>query len=280
MSKPAFTLCMNTSTLRCGGASIEQIIAATASAGFTAIEPWVRELDGWCESGQTLQQFRAVCSDAGLQIANLIGFFEWAADEPERRKAGFEEARRNFAQAQELGCPFVAAPPFGMTAVADADLLAFAERYAALVDLAAEFGVIPLLEYWGHSQALGRLGEALLVLAECDRPQARLLADTFHTYKGSGTLSGFRLLGPRSLGLLHINDYPATPSRPEIRDAARVYPGDGIAPLQEVLSDLCAAGWHGVLSLELFNEGYWQSDPATVARTGMEKLRAMLTGIG
>jgi len=279
MSKLPFALCMNTSTLRCHNAGIEEIVAATAGAGFTGIEPWVRELDAWCASGKTLAQFRALCHDSGLQIVNLIGFFEWAAEDPKRRQAGFEEARRNFAQAQELGCPYVAAPPFGMTTAAGADLLAFAERYAALVDLGAQFGVVPLLEYWGHSQALGRLGEALLVLAECDRPQARLLADTFHTYKGSGTLSGFRLLGPRSLGLLHINDYPATPPRQDITDAARVYPGDGVAPLRQVLQDLAAAGWEGMLSLELFNEAYWQQDPGTVARTGMEKLRAVLEGV-
>lgn len=279
MSKLPFGLCMNTSTLRGCGAAMEQIVAATAEAGFHGIEPWVRELDAWCESGKSLADFRALCTDAGLQIVNLIGFFEWAADDEDRRRAGFEEARRNFAQARELGCPYVAAPPFGMTTAVGADLLAFAQRYAALVDLGAEFDVVPLLEYWGHSQALGRLGEALLVLAECDRPQARLLADTFHTYKGSGSLSGLRLLGPRSLGLLHINDYPAAPPREEIKDAARVYPGDGVAPLREVLGDLAAAGWEGMLSLELFNEAYWQQDPATVARTGMEKLQAVLARV-
>jgi sugar phosphate isomerase/epimerase len=123
---------------------------------------------------------------------------------------------------------------------------------------------------------LGHLGEALLVLGECNRGEARLLADIFHTYKSSGHLDGFRLLGPSSLGLVHINDYPADPARESIRDGDRVYPGDGIAPLAHVLRGLAAAGYDGMLSLELFNESYWARDALSVARTGMEKLRAVV----
>jgi sugar phosphate isomerase/epimerase len=72
----------------------------------------------------------------------------------------------------------------------------------------------------------------------------------------------------------HLNDYPATPPRETIRDADRVYPGDGVAPLPAMLKSLLATGFRGFLSLELFNPTYWQQDALTVARTGLEKMRA------
>jgi 2-keto-myo-inositol isomerase len=271
-----FGLCLNTSTIRCGELTLEEKIDVTASAGYDGIEPWIRELDAYQSEGGRLGDLAQRTDDAGLKVANLIGFFDWAVEDDAQRREGFEEARRCFHTAQELACPFVAAPPYGATEVRGLDLFPIAERYAELVDVGREFGVVPLLEYWGHSHTLGHLGEALLVLSECNRTEARLLADIFHTYKGSGHLDGFRLLGAASLGLLHINDYPADPPRESIRDGDRVYPADGVAPLPDVLRGLAAAGYCGMLSLELFSESYWAQDALTVARTGMAKLRAVV----
>ena len=58
-----------------------------------------------------------------------------------------------------------------------------------------------------------------------------------------------------------LNDYPAEPPRERITDAFRVYPGDGIAPLTEMLRHLRAIGFRGFLSLELFNDRYWHRPP-------------------
>ena len=41
-----------------------------------------------------------------------------------------------------------------------------------------------------------------------------------------------------------------------IADADRVYPGDGVAPIKQILRDLRAIGFRGMLSLELFNREY------------------------
>ena len=71
-----------------------------------------------------------------------------------------------------------------------------------------------------------------------------------------------------------MNDYPAAPPREQITDAARVYPGEGVAPLDLVLGQLREIGFNGVLSLELFNPAYWKQDAFTVAKTGLEKMKA------
>jgi sugar phosphate isomerase/epimerase len=73
-----------------------------------------------------------------------------------------------------------------------------------------------------------------------------------------------------------MNDYPAMPGRADIRDEHRVYPGDGVAPLADILRDLRRIGFRGTLSLELFNRTYWRQDAFEVARTGLEKMRAVV----
>ena len=73
-----------------------------------------------------------------------------------------------------------------------------------------------------------------------------------------------------ALPVIHMNDYPAQPLPEEIDDSFRVYPGDGVAPLGEILRTLQATGGRNVLSLELFNHEYWKRDAVTIARTGFE----------
>ena len=51
-------------------------------------------------------------------------------------------------------------------------------------------------------------------------------------------------------------------------------PGDGIAPITQILRDLCAAGNRAILSLELFNPDYWKQDPLAVAKIGLAKMKA------
>ena len=53
-------------------------------------------------------------------------------------------------------------------------------------------------------------------------------------------------------------------------------PGDGIAPLTSILRDMCETGYRGALSLELFNREYWKQDALTVAKTGLQKIRAVV----
>jgi sugar phosphate isomerase/epimerase len=137
-------------------------------------------------------------------------------------------------------------------------------------------GVVPQVELWGFSKALGRLGEVALVAIESGHPRACILADVYHLYKGGSDFGSIRLLNGAAMHVLHCNDYPAKPPREEITDAYRIYPGDGIAPLKSLFRDLRASGFRGMLSLELFNKEYWMQDGLTVARTGLEKMRAVV----
>lgn len=267
-----FTYCLNTSTIRSNSGTILDAIDIAADAGWDGIEPWVKELDDWVAGGGTLEQVRARAEERGLAIVNLIGFPEWAVPEDDRRAKGLEEAARCFRMARSLGCPRVAAPPFGIHD-RQVDLMPVARRFAAVVDLAAESNVTPILEYWGVARTLGTTGEALLVAAECGRAGVQILADVFHMYKGSGHHLGFEHIGAGRLGLVHVNDYPATPDRAQVQDADRVYPGDGQAPWPEILTALDRIGYDGILSLELFNESYWARGPAAVAQEGLEKLK-------
>jgi sugar phosphate isomerase/epimerase len=273
MNPDTFGYCLNTSTIDGQKLGIVAAIEIAARAGYQGIEPWIRDLDRFVQEGGRLDDLAKRIRDHGMSVESVIGFFEWIVDDDVRRRQGLEEARRNMEMVRQLGGRRIAAPPFGAKEQTDLDLLKAAGRYQTLLELGDQFGVVPQAEVWGHSRTLGRLGEAALVAIESRHPSACILADVYHLYKGGSDNTGLRLLSATSMHLMHFNDYPAQPPRAEITDAHRVFPGDGIAPLTDILRHLRDIGFRGVLSLELFNRDYWQQDPLEVARTGLEKMR-------
>jgi sugar phosphate isomerase/epimerase len=266
---------LNTSTIRGQKLTVVQEAELAAKAGFHGLEPWIRELDEHVRAGQSFDDLGNRLRDLGLSVESAIGFFEWAVDDEPRRKKALEEARRNMEMVRRIGGKRLAAPPAGATDRA-VDLKRVAERYHALLELGDRMGIMPQVEVWGFSRTLGTLGEASMVAIEADHPSACILADIYHLYKGGSGFNGLKLLGKDAMHVLHVNDYPAEPPRAKISDADRVYPGDGIAPLKQVFRDLFTIGFRGMLSIELFNRTYWSQDAATVLKTGLDKLRAVV----
>jgi sugar phosphate isomerase/epimerase len=285
--KPTFKYCLNTSTVRdAEGKSrpLPELIDIARKAGYDAIEPWIQEIDAYLKAGGTLKELRKRFEDAGLAVPDVIGFAEWIVEDEARRKKGLEAAKRDMGWAAEIGCPRIAAPPVGATGGASKrddpkftqpviDLVAAADRYRALLEIGKAVNVTPVVEIWGFSKTLRRLGEALCVAAESGDGKACILPDVYHLYKGGSDFTGLGLIVGNAIGIFHVNDYPKI-ARDKITDADRVYPGDGIAPLKDVFAALRAMNYSGFVSLELFNRGYWKQDPHEVAKTGLAKTQA------
>lgn len=269
-----FRYCFNTSTIRGQNLGLVEEVDIIARAGYQGIEPWIRELDDYTKAGGKLPDLSKRLHDVGLAVEGAIGFFDWIVDDEERRAKALEEARRNMEMVAAIGGTRLAAPPTGATDIVGFDLGKAAERYGKLVELGQKMGVTPLVEVWGFSKTLGKLGEAAQVTIDCGQPGAGILADVYHLYKGGSQIAGLKQLSGTAIQVFHFNDYPANPPRAEINDAQRVFPGDGVAPLGEILRSLRDIGYRGPLSLELFNREYWNQDALLVARTGLDKMRA------
>jgi sugar phosphate isomerase/epimerase len=270
---PRVQFSLNMSTIRGQKLSVPDQVEVAAKAGYDAIEPWIGELRQYQQTGGSLPDLRKRIADCGLKVPSAIGFAEWIVNDDKRRAAGLEQARKDMDLVAAIGGTHIAAPPAGATKETNLNLFAAAERFRALIDLGVDRGVLPQLEVWGFSTTLSKLGETMLVATESRHEKACVLLDVYHLYKGGSEFHGLRLLAGAAMNCFHLNDYPATPPRDSIKDADRVYPGDGVAPLTTMIRGLLASGFRGTFSLELFNPSYWQQDALTVARTGLEKMR-------
>lgn len=274
-----FRFCLNTATIRGQKLGIVKEVEVAAKAGYDALEPWIDSLQEFVDHGGSLKDLRQRLIDGGLTVESAIGFPEWLAEDEARRAKGMERAKREMDLVAQIGGKRFAAPPAGATGLPKLDPLQAAERYRSLLEVGTQIGIVPQLELWGSSQNLNRLGECVWVAMETGHPQACVLADVFHLYKGGSDFHGIRLLGPETVQVLHVNDYPAEPPRQKIDDSYRVFPGDGVAPVRELLRILHQTGGQKVLSLELFNRKYWAEDPLEVAKAGLAKMRAVTEGI-
>lgn len=269
-----FRYCFNTATIMGQKLPLDREVEIAAQAGYQAIEPWVRKIDEFANSGKSLDDLRKRIADLGLVVPSAIGFADWINDDDSKRSAGLAQMKRDMERVARIGGLRIAAPPVGAYNVSGMDLLRVAERYRQLLELGRQMGVVPQLELWGGSKTLRRLGEVAFVLAETPHPDACTVLDAFHIYRGGSDFAGLRHFNGRLMHVFHMNDYPAEPPREKISDQYRVFPGDGVAPTSDILRYLHEAGFQGFLSLELFNPQYFKQDPLEVARAGLEKMKS------
>ncbi|MEP0713564.1 sugar phosphate isomerase/epimerase family protein [Algoriphagus sp.] len=261
---------LNTSTLRGQKLTLPQLIEVSAKAGYDGIELWISELEAYLQTGKSLTSLKKHFRDAGISPFNAIGFAPWMAQDVEKSKAGFEQMEKEMGMLAEIGCTRIAAPAIGATD--PVDLLAAGEQYARLLALGRKTGVMPQLEFWGAFPPFHQLGQCLATAAAANDPDARLLPDVYHLFRGASGFEGLKLVNGNAIEVFHMNDFTSKP-RLEQKDSDRVYPGDGIGPMKEIAAILKAMGGNKILSLELFNETYWAQDAQEVANTGLKKMK-------
>lgn len=259
-------LALNTATIK--PASLEEKVEATREAGFEGIGLWREEVE---RAGP--KRVKSLLEGAGLIPVEICAVpLTWTFAEDE---APFEEARKVFELSAEIGCELVVAP----ADIREGPIERAFENYAKLCDLAAEFGVIPALEFLGGARAIEDVASARKVVEGAGRPNGKVLVDTFHFHKGGSSLADLRALPGELVGLVHVNDVPSLPHH-LLQDRHRVMPGEGSLDLPGFLSALKETGYDGFLSLELFNEDYWRAGPVEVAKRGAESLRRLLRAPG
>ena len=272
-AKHNFSFCLNTSTIRGQNVGLLGEIEMAAKAGYNGIEIWVSTLEAFITTGGNLLDVKKKSEDLGIVIESAISFPKWIVDDDNTRAKALVQAKKEMEMLAEIGCKRIAAPPVGATDSPGLDLNMAAKRYKKLLKIGDETGVIPQLELWGFSANLHLFGEVLYVAAESGHPRACILPDVYHIYKGGSDFNSLKLLNGSSIHMFHINDYPADPPRKTISDKDRIYPGDGVAPLNQIIIDLNNKNSPIMLSLELFNQDYWKQDALAVARTGLNKMK-------
>ena len=271
-----FRISLNVSTIRTYKLPVDRQIDVCGAAGFDGIELWMSDIQAYRSNGGKLSDLAVKLKDNRLLLENIIGFASWAADDPNKREEGIQQMQREMEITATLGGKYIAAP---MTAISQFDrtrLDEYAQRYLRIIEAGKDMGITPLLEIWGSS-TFSKLADAVFIAIATGHTDANLLLDFYHLYRGDNSFDSLNMIDVARLPVFHINDYPATPPREQLKDSDRVYPGDGICPFDSIIPLLYKGGYRGGFSVELFNEGYCRGNTVEqVLATTLEKTRAVL----
>lgn len=267
-------IALNTATILHFNLPLTEQITLAHAAGFRNLEIWFRDLDRSLAEGVTLPEIRSRLDDLGMRIVGGINFFQWSSPDEAVRQKALGEMRVGMEQMKCLGCTRFAAAPAGVHARSDVSLAELADRYRELLRMGDEFGVYPQLEIWGGGQTLSRLSDAVWIAAETGHPKASLLLDVYHLYRGGNEYASLLQLNGSQMTNFHWNDWPAGIEREQLRDADRVFPGDGVAPFGFIRPTLKQIGFQGTFSLEIFNKKYCETHtPSELLKIAYEKMR-------
>jgi len=267
-----FKTALNTSCLFPFRLDVKEQISIASKAEFEGIELWVRDIEGFLAEGGKIKDLKMCIADAGIDFVNAIAFFPWADAEDSIREQALVQAKKEMEMLVQLGCTAIAAPPFGQ--MEGVTLEALVAHFSRLKGLAKTTGIEPYLEFWGRAKILSDLDDALFVAMNSNMLNVKILIDPFHMYVGGSDVTDLDRLRSNDIGIVHVNDYPAIPSRDQIEDQDRIFPGDGIAPSDKIAKLLYHVGYRGYLSLELFIDNYGNASALDVAKVGLKKIKA------
>jgi len=241
-------------------------IRITGQAGYDVIELRDVKLDQFLTQG-SLDDVRRMLREADVAAWTINAIDRVGVDGAAGTARAVARCRQLSRYAQAIECPWVLVVPGPTEGRTDAQVTSdTVATLREMADAAAEFGRSVAFEFMGFPWAAVRdVAGAWAIVQEANRPNLGIIVDTAHFYAGGSTLESIREVDPERLVVLHINDVEDVP-KPDITDGHRLYPGEGVIPLQDILGAVRATGWDGVLSVELFREEYWRQDPLAVAR--------------
>jgi 2-keto-myo-inositol isomerase len=266
--KSPWPICLDTATIR-PGESLEKKVEIAKTAGYDAIEPWDWELAEFEKNGVDLKALGKKIRDLGMFVPSMIGLWGCLPKTEEDFQKSLEGTRNRMRMASAIGCAHVQAIPNEVGENFDYKFVS--SCYRRLLEIGIkEYNLIPALVFV-KMFPLKRMGQAVAIALDADHPQARIIPDVYHMYISEGGFEGLKLLKGEMFAIFQFNDAPKDMKREEMEDKHRVYPGDGILPLPQILKDLKQSGFTGCISVELYNPEYWKQDLLEVAKTGLTK---------
>ena len=260
----------------CLAGTLNEKLEAMAAARFKGVEIFENDLLSF--DGTPAQVGRRI-KDLGLEAVTFQPFRDFEGmPEPQRTKA-FSRAERKFDLMQELGCDLLM-----VCSNVSPDSLPGIDRAAAdfheLGERAAARGLRVAFEALAWGRHVNDYRDSWEVARRADHSAVGLVLDSFHVLARASELAPLRDIPKERIFLVQMADAPKLDmdylswSR-----HYRCFPGQGELPIAEFMDALCATGFDGLLSLEIFNDSFRAGSARSVAVDGQRSLLFMLDAL-
>ena len=260
------------------GAGYRKSLEGWARAGIKDVEITNVLLDDFLKTDD-LAAARRVITDLGLNLVQAAtGVLELWEPNP-NRAAALDNLKRRCEMYARMGLNKVYAATASSKKVTEEDYKAAPQNMHDAGEVAKQFNMSLRIEFLRTSSFISTLPTILKLTREAAHPNVAPMLDIYHFWSGLNKLEDLDLIRPGEIAHVHFQDVPDMP-REMLDLSTRIIPGDGIAPLNKILTRLADKGYAGPLSVELFLPKFQQGDPYEVAREIRTKSEAVMRQAG
>jgi 2-keto-myo-inositol isomerase len=236
---------------------LEEDLRAAARVGFPLVELWGEKFEAFFQK-HTVAELKGLLTENHLGVA-AIDLVALDYSQPENVEKAVQRAHYLGEIAQAVGCNLLLLCSWGdLHGRSQAEGIQLVADYLRPICAAAdEHGCRLAIEPLGGHALIPGCEQALAIIDAAQQANLGLMWDFFHYYKSDVGLDAIRRIPLDKLWLVHVDDAPDLP-RTTLRDPDRVYPGAGALPLPTYFQILRDLGYHGPVSVELFNQSYYQ----------------------
>ena len=264
-------LAKSIATVSLSGTLVEKLEAA-AAIGFDGVEIFENDLltfDG------APAEVRDVADSLGLAITIFQPFRDFEGMPEPQRTRNLDRAERKFDVMQALGTDLLLVCS-NVQSAAQADPGRIADDLAALAERAAARSLRIGYEALAWGTHVKRWREAWRFVHEIDHPNLGLIIDSFHTLALGDSFEQLAGLPAEKLFFVQLADAPKLAM--DVLSWSRHFrnfPGQGGLDVTGFLTAALATGYHGPLSLEIFNDEFRSAPARLIARDGLRSLIAV-----
>jgi 2-keto-myo-inositol isomerase len=256
------------------GAGYRGSLEGWAKAGIKNVEITNGLLDPFLKT-DSLAAARRVLADNGLTpVSGACGVAGLWEPNP-NRAAALDNFKKRCEMFKTLGLTHIYAPTGTTEKFTADDYKAGAANMREVGEIAKQFEMTAMAEAVRASTFISTLPTLLKMTREAGHPNMKPLLDFYHFWSGNNKLEDLDQIRPREIGHVHFQDVPDMP-RELLDNTTRFIPGDGIAPVTQILRKLADKGYTGSLSVELFLPKFQQGDPFAVASEIRKKAEAVM----
>ena len=255
-------------------------IEVADSAGYDVLGLWAPRIEAFLNQGHTTDDLVSKFDSVSIRPGSIIAIENVDIPDGVERTESIAQCRRICEVAQAIGCPYIQ-----MVAGSLYHRMAWptirsetARGLREMADVVGEYGLTVEFEPLAW-MPVRSLEQAIEVVQEADRPNIAVIVDTFQAYAGGGELDTIRSLSPASISSAHLGD--AAPRKLDVwsDDDRQLMPGDGIAPLSEIMGAILETGYDGTIVDEISPAAYRQWSRRQIAETLKAKGDAVLASL-
>ncbi|SMQ20287.1 4-hydroxyphenylpyruvate dioxygenase [Streptomyces sp. Ag82_O1-12] len=250
---------------------------AAARAGFDGVEIFENDL---LACPLTPEDIRARCADLGLRIDLYQPMRDIEAVPEAEFARNLRRARHKFELMRRLGADTVLVCSSVSPQAVDDDALA-AEQLSRLADLAAESGVRVAYEALAWGRHISTYDHAWRIVETAGHPALGTCLDSFHILSRGSDPKGIADIPGEKIFFLQLADAPL-PAMDVLHWSRhhRCFPGQGGFDVAGLVRQVLATGYHGPLSLEVFNDVFRQADAGPTAVDARRSLLVLQETVG